>query len=302
MRPKHRASGQSLVETLVVCLALVPLVYLGVWLGRVADIQLATGNAARLLAFDCVYRFQQCQDLTASPDLVERVRVHAMSNDRREVLSMDQLENTPSIHQSKPLWEHRGQHLLEKFSDVAGANQKESFDGPAGIIAGRNNTAVVDVTEHLSNLAGPGRFGLAIYDGFQKSFVQATLSPSAPSLTQGQRLDVIPLQLTRHVALLSDGWTSTGAKNGRADSTAVRVAQGQQLPIASAALEQLLRASYSGTRAAMRLAQGLGLEDQGDQFNWHEIDVTVLPNTRRSTVTSSGQGETVPPQIPEFGP
>ena len=96
--------GQSLAEVLVVTLALVPLVFLGIWLGKLADMQFATGAAARKVAFDCAIRREDCRDLHANSNIVDGVRRHQFAALGREVMSLDTPEDEIDATNGQPLW------------------------------------------------------------------------------------------------------------------------------------------------------------------------------------------------------
>jgi hypothetical protein len=282
--------GQSLVETLVVTLAMVPLLFLGVWIGKLADIQLATGAAARKLAFDCVQRRADCQNDLA-PDLVDIARRHFLSQSGREVMSSDTIGDSPDSTTKHPLWtSHNGAVLLEKFSDVSASVTNERLDGPSSHIANSNQQWVSNVANHLSNLAGPGRFGFDLAGGFINARIQTKVSPSSPTLGSGGRLEAFPLTMRRNVAILGDAWEATGSNNGRADSYWARVQPAIALPLINGAGEAALGAAYAGTRAGMALMGAVGLEPNVGLFRWHEVDPSIIPLDR----TRAGPAAAVP--------
>ncbi len=303
-QPKHlqlqhfqSQSGQSLVETLVISLALVPILFLGVWLGKLADIQLANGAAARQLAFDCVQQRAECKQLSSHPGLVDRARIQHMTAPGREVLSNDHLDSESASSMKNPLWtDRRGNPMIEDFSHVTAKVVDEKLHAPASHMANSNQKYVVDAIDHLSNIAGPGRFNLSLFGGFQVTTVQTKVSQSAPSLAAGERLDFIPLTLQRKVAILGDAWTSTGAENGRPDSTKVRVDQGAQLPFGSWT-ESALSWFYAGTRGAMTVMDAIGLEANTSGFKLHRYDPTAVPYDRTPDRTPPAKPALQPFQI-----
>lgn len=290
--------GQSLVETLVIALAMVPLLFLGVWIGKLADIQLATGAAARKLAFDCVQRRSDCQNDLA-PDLVDIARRHFLSQAGREVMSLDTIADSPDAATKHPLWTtHNGSALLEKFSDVSGQVSNERFNAPSSHIANNNQKWVADVANHLSNLAGPGRFGFDMVGGFINARIQTKVSQSSPALGHGTRLEPFPLTMQRNVAILGDAWEASGANNGRADSYWARVQPAIALPLVNGAGEAALGAAYAGTRAGMAIMGAVGLEPNVGLFRWHEVDPSIIPLDRTKAGPAAAVPSTPIPQPP----
>jgi hypothetical protein len=274
--------GQSLTETLVVSLALVPLLFLGIYIGKLADIQIANGSAARKLAFDCVQRREDCKDIGAHADLVDASRRQFMTAPGREILSMDGLQDEATVETTNPLWTTRtGSPLLEKFSDVSAQVTTNTLDAPGSRVSSSGQSKVSNAAELLSNIAGPGRFGFDLYGGFITAKVQTKLSQDAPSFETGARLDPFPLTMQRHVAILSDEWNASGASNGRADSVKNRVDKGQQLYLVGPIAEAALAVSYSGTRAGMAIMDAISIEKNTRLFRWHDVDVSIIPPDRK---------------------
>jgi hypothetical protein len=277
-----RQTGQSLTETLVVSLALVPLLFLGIYIGKLADIQIANGAAARKLAFDCVQRREDCKNIGANADLVDASRRQFMTAPGREILSLDGLQDDPTADTTNPLWTtHKGTPLLEQFSNVSAQVTTNTLDAPGSHVASSAQSKVANATQHLSNIAGPGRFGFDLYGGFITAKVQTKLSQTAASFDTGARLDPFPLTMQRHVAILSDEWNASGATNGRADSTKRRVDQGQQLYLIGPVAEAALSVAYSGTRAGMAVMDAISLEKNTRLFRWHDVDVSIIPSDRK---------------------
>jgi hypothetical protein len=294
--------GQSLAEVLVITLALLPLLVFGIWIGKVGDIQLSTGAAARKLAFDCVQRRDDCQDLQASPDPVDVIRKNFFSHFDREVMSLDGLDDQATNLTANPLWRDRqGSPLIANFSDVSAQTKVQSLNAPGSHMQNSNQKWVADAAEHLSNFAGPGHFGLQLYGGFISARVQVKISQDAPSYENGGRLDVFPLTMQRHVALLGDEWNSTGTDSGRTDSTLYRVNQGKQLPIAGSVGDAALSLAYSGTRAGMSFMNNvMSLESSASRFRWNQVDVGIIPPDRK--VGGLPAGANPSPSLPEYGP
>ena len=295
--------GQSLAEVLVVTLALVPLVFLGIWLGKLADMQFATGAAARKIAFDCAIRREDCRDLDANSNIVDAVRRHQFAALGREVMSLDTPEDEVDGTNGQPLWvSHGGRPLLAQFSDVGSGITTERLNAPGSHIASSNQRWVADTANHLSNLAGPGHFGLDLYGGFVRAQVEIKTAQNFAALGDGARLDPFPLTLQRHVAILTDEWGASGVANGRADSLKSRADRGSALPIAGQVGETALGLAYSGVRGSMSFMNAISLERTAPLFRFHDLDVTILPPDRKSsTATAPSNPNPAPPTSPETG-
>ena len=281
-------NGQSLAEVLVVTAALVPLVFLGIWLGKLADMQFATGAAARKIAFDCVIRREDCRDLDANSNLVDAVRRHQYAAPGREVMTLDTPEDEIDGANGQPLWvSHGGRPLLARFSDVGSGITTERLDAPGSHIASSNQRWVTDTANHLSNLAGPGHFGLELYGGFVRAQVEAKTAQDFAALADGARLDPFPLTLQRHVAILTDEWGASGVANGRADSLKARADRGSTLPIAGQVGETALGLAYSGVRGSMSFMNAISLERTAPLFRFHDLDVKILPPDRKASTAQS---------------
>jgi hypothetical protein len=295
-RTSTSQKGQSLIETLVVSLALVPLLFLGIYIGKLADIQIANGAAARKLAFDCVQRREDCKDIGAHTDLVDASRRQFMTAPGREILSLDGLQDEATTETTNPLWTTRtGSPLLEKFSDVSAQVTTNTLNAPGSHVSSNGQSKVSNAAEHLSNIAGPGRFGFDLYGGFITARVQTKLSQNAPSVETGARLDPFPLTMQRHVAILSDEWNASGTSNGRADSVKQRVDKGQQLYLIGPIAEAALAVSYSGTRAGMAIMDAISIEKNTRLFRWHDVDVSIIPPDRKKGGTSVVTAPPLPP-------
>ena len=276
--------GQSLAEVLVVTTALVPLVFLGIWLGKLADMQFATGAAARKIAFDCAIRREDCRDLEANSNLVDAVRRHQFAGNGREVMSLDTPEDEIDATNGQALWVSQGgKPLLARFSDVGSGITAETLDAPGRHISASNQRWVSNTVNHLSNLAGPGHFGLELYGGFIRAQVEAKTAQDFAALGSGSRLDPFPITLQRHVAILTDEWGASGVENGRLDSLKARADRGSQLPIAGQVGETALGLAYAGVRGSMSFMNAISLERTATQFRFHDPDLKILPADRKSS-------------------
>ncbi len=279
---QNKARGQALAETLVVLAAMVPMVFLGFWVAKVADMQLATGAAARKIAYECARRATECEGATPQ-DMVSDARIHAFGTLGREVLTGDHPDDSTAGESSNPFWvDHKGAPLLVQFSDVSGAVATENFDATASLIKSQSiKGAVHSAAEIVSNLAGPGRFGFDTFGGLINAKVQTKIASDRAPLGKAGRLDPFPLTASRQVALLTDQWNATGANNGRADATQQRVNQGMRLPFVNKAGEDAAKLAYGLTIFNINAVDLLpNIEPSASTFKLHRTDVSVIPPDR----------------------
>jgi hypothetical protein len=273
--------GQALAETLVVMSALVPMVFLGIWVAKVADIQMASGAAARKVAFECTRRLTDCNQLSANLDILDAARIHQFAKPGRDVLSNDIASDSDHQLKLNPLWsDHKGRPLIETYAAISGAVDPESLDGPLALLNQSIQGTAKTGAQLLSNFAGPGHFGLDTFGGFIKARVQVKVASSFPALDKGDRLDPVPLVMHRQVAILTDQWNASGANNGRSDSTQFRVDQGKLLPLLGSYAEHGAKAAYGLTILNFNAAKLLKIEADASKFRFHQVDVGLIPPDR----------------------
>ncbi|HEY0877286.1 MAG TPA: hypothetical protein VGE10_02445 [Zeimonas sp.] len=276
MRADHpKQHGQALVEALVACLALVPVVMLVVLLGKFQSMQQATIAASRTLAFECTVRPDDCSDAPARIALAEDVRRRHFGRVDREILSADVLADDAPVHERNPLFtDRRGRALLERYADVSLAVTPSRFDAARSTAVGR---ASGDAGVLLERLAGPSRFGLSIDGGLAVSEVRVLVSPSERGNERLARLDSLPLLMQARTALVTDAWNASGPYGDAAHTVRSRVEAGQRVdPVHEAAF----RAGYQLTLWSMRLMDAAGLEPRASAFRPHETDVDRVPADR----------------------
>jgi hypothetical protein len=270
--------GQALLETVVGALALVPLVLLVVWLGKVQSLRQAVISASRIVAFECTVRPQECADPSSHAGLADEIRRRSFSRVDTAVLSLDRSPDLASAPYRNPLWVDRGNRpLLERFSDVGVRVDRERFDAGLSLAQSRAAGLVVDASNWLADKAGPGRFGLQIGDGLIDAKVQANMSASVRHNSFESQLDSIPLRLKAHTAILTDAWNASGPTGALASSVESRVRLGQTI---LQLYEASLDARYLPVRGFIDLMNLVGLEPRGDAFRYHQSDVSVVPPDR----------------------
>lgn len=283
-RPR-RQRGQALVESLVAAIVLVPLVLLIVWLGKIQTIQQATVAASRMLAFECAARPQDCKDGDAHPELVDELRRRAFSRVDVQALTEDRVADDAPAAERNPLWVDRANRpLIERFADIGARIDRQGFD--AGLSVATSQPGADDAAQLLSELAGPGRFGLEIDEGLVAARVQAGVSASRSDADFRMQLDSIPLRMRATTAILTDAWNASGPYGGAEDSVETRVAQGGWL---LPAYEASVDARHALTRGFIGLMGLIGLEPQAGSFRYHAVDVDLVPADRIGS-EAAGQG------------
>ncbi|MEN9315875.1 MAG: hypothetical protein RIS35_2268, partial [Pseudomonadota bacterium] len=274
--PFHRQRGQALIEGLVAAIALVPLVLLAIWFGKVQSIQQAGIAASRLLAFECTVRPEDCADPEAHPELADELRRRSFSRTDVPVLTTDRSSDAPSDR--NPLWvDRRNRPLIEDFSDVGVRIELESFDAGRSVARSRAGALGEAVMGTVDALSGPGRFGLGVERGLVNARVQVAVSPSAPSDGFRGQLDSIPLRIRANTAILTDAWNASGPYGGTSDTVESRVRRGGELP---SLYETSLDARYALTRGFLTVMDVIGLEPSAGAFRYHETDVDLVPPDR----------------------
>ncbi len=281
-----RQSGQALVESLVAALVLVPFVLLIVWLGKVQSLQQATIAASRLLAFECAARPGDCGQGALPPERVDELRRRVFARGDVQPLTGDRMPDPPSASERNPLWVDRaGRPLLEHPRDIGARIDLHRFDAGLSVAVSQSGGVAGNAAQLLSDLAGPGRFGLEIDRGLVDAKVQAGISASAGADFRSQ-LDSIALRMRANTAILTDAWSASGPYGASSDSVASRVGRGSRL---LSAYETSIDLRYAPTRAFLALMGAIGLEPKADAFRYHAVDVDRVPGDRIG-VLSGDQG------------
>jgi hypothetical protein len=273
----RRTGGQAIVEMLVALVAIVPLYFGVAWLAKVLDMRQATIAAARAVAFECTVRPRACVDAGGHADLAHEVR-HRFFARHDIALRSDAVAAGPvGAGAGNAFWTDReGRPMLERFDDVQVSVARVSFDSPLAFAGGQGDRAFPGAVRLLSELGGPGRFGLAIEDGFLDARVRARVSPSRPRDGWVSRLTGMPLTLDAHLAILTDAWTASGPYGPQRDSVETRVEAGARVP----GIDTVVAAGWLPVRGLLATGAFLGFESRAGELRWHEIDVDLVPPDR----------------------
>ena len=287
--------GQALIELLIALVAVLPLYFGITWLARVLDMQQANIAAARQLAFECTVRPLLCTDAQSQTELAGELRRRVFSAEHFGIRSGETAAGLANPDERKAFWvDRRGDALLERFEDVSFEVSPERFNTPFAFAGGQGDRAFPGAVKTLSELAGPGRFGLTLDGGFIRAQVQTQVSRSQPSDGWTSRLLSMPLTLRSHLSLLTDAWNASTPYGPAPDSVQSRVESGARVPVVEAAL----RAAWLPTRAVLGTAAFLGLESAARSFNPNSIDVDRVPADRLGDSASPPFNSNPPPASP----
>jgi hypothetical protein len=291
--PQRCQRGQALLELLVAMLAIVPVFFGVAWLARMQDMQQATIAAARALAFECTVRPQACsaaahatsesggsaqhRPSAQSEKFAEELRKRLFAAPRSSLRSDDNATGEVSSANGNALWVDRtGKPLLERFEDVSIEIAPVRFNSPFAFAGGQGDRSFPGAVRLLSELGGPGRFGLGLEAGFIDARVQVDVARSRPSDGWLRRMTAMPITLKARLSILTDSWTASGPYGSAPDSVQTRVDAGARLP----GIEPALRAAWLPVRGLLATGALLGFESRASEFKPYQIDVDLVPPDR----------------------
>ena len=314
-RSQHPQRGQALLELLVAMLAIVPVFFGVAWLARMQDMQQATIAAARALAFECTVRPQECSAAAQghgesggstqngqsanSEKFAAELRKRLFAAPRAGLRSDDNAAGEVTAANGNVLWTDRtGKPLLERFEDVSIEIAPVRFNSPFAFAGGQADRSFPGAVRLLSEMGGPGRFGLDLEAGFIDARVQVEVARSRPDDGWIRRMTAMPITLKARLSILTDSWTASGPYGGASDSVQTRVDAGARLP----GIEPALRAAWLPVRGLLATGSLLGFESRASEFKPYQIDVDLVPPDRLG-LSSGGAGSNAPntdPLIPSL--
>lgn len=222
-------------------IALLPLLFGAIWLARLIDLQQATASAAREAAFECTVLPSGCP-----------------AGRGPELASLQAFDRASSV-----LWAAlRDRASSDPDAGIRVQWETLKFNTPFAFAGGTASQSIPGAVNLLSNLAGPGRFGLTLDAGLSRSRVSVPLAGG--------------LRLESQLAVLSDDWMARAPEGPAADTVRSRVDQGKSVPV----IEEALRAGWWPVRGLLQVAAWVGLESSASEFRPYFIDVDRVPPDR----------------------
>lgn len=186
-----RQNGQSTTEFIVISLVLVPLMIIVPLLGKYMDIAQTTTVASRYVAFEGAVH-NTSSSWKTDTNLANEVRRRFFSNSDAPTKTSDTAGDFSANRNM--LWtDYRGGHLLPNFNENIGVvTNKDSITQPFGSLyansfkLSKDNLYTGTVNVSVANVASSGSLN--------------TITP----------FDNINLSISRHTAVLVDGWAAKG--------------------------------------------------------------------------------------------
>jgi hypothetical protein len=276
-------SGQSLVELLVALVALVPLFFGVAWVARVLDLQQATIAAARFAAFECTVRVDACTGESVHPALAQELRQRFFEAPSVALRSMPDGMAAPAQAPHRFRVDRTGAPLLDPAEDVTLEVVRARFDSPLAFAGGAGDRAFPGAVRVLSELGGPGRFGLRIEDGLLEAQVQARVARDRSIDDWLSRLVAMPLRLRARLTVLTDAWNASGPYGEAEDSVETRVNAGASLPGVQPAVD----AAWLPVRGLLAVGAALGFESRAQSLRFHAVDPDRVPPDRLGRSSAS---------------
>ncbi len=263
----RNAKGQAVIESLVVIGVMATLGALAVALGKVQLAAQSGYGASHSIAFECAVIPQRC----AAPQTV------ASSKTRQRVRRDHFTSEATGLVQIAAWTDRSGSPMLSDASDVTLALSHPHFGAGVGVAGNGAGSAIGSAARLLSKFAGPGRFGLEIGGGIVTAKVRVDLMQDAQRTNTPDLLNRMPLSLTTQSAILTDHWNASHPYGAAPTSVQVRVDRGKKL---SRVMETGFKVAYAPTRASMLFMWGLLLESDARKFEYHELDMDLIPADR----------------------
>ena len=298
IRQRHGQRGQALAETIVVIsFVIVPFFVAVPLLAKYQDMRQATVSASRTAAFECSVRFEACRNGQATDDIVDQIRRRHFSKTLLGLRSDETPADDQLEQERNRFWvDRKGNALLQSYRDVALRIDHENFDAIKG------KPRFEEVLDAMSNVAGPGRFGLMARGGLFSAQVQSR-APMDQWLWGKLNLNHDPmLTFDSRLGILADAWNASSAKGTEASSLTSRLDKGRRLPSA----RDLIKATNDAThvlppdvvnglpsgdperfieavhRPLVKLIhfQGEAVGGNGERFDYHNVNVEIIPQDR----------------------
>lgn len=273
-----RVRGQALIELLVACLVLLPLLAAGMMLARYEHVAGAADTLARMVSQECAVRGVSCAADQAGTSLRWQYRLFGPLD-----TPIESLRAEPTIDSWRvPLWVDMQQRpLITQAQDVSLAIQEDSLD--AGEAVARSQS--VQAPEQLAH-AGPSRFGLQSREGLV--VVRASVNARLADVSPWRTLGLPDMRFTARAAAIIDAWNASGVFGNEPSRFEFHLSQGKDpfdLQAASSVFgsgdaSEPSDTRYLQTRSLLQAARARGLEPSAGEFTFSEFDLEIIPHDR----------------------
>ena len=254
--------GQSLVETLVFAMALLPLLLGLVLVTKYQSIRQSAIAASRTVAFDCTVRPDSCGQGDAATLLDEAWQRH-LSDARTPLQSVGA--------GAGQTWQHNGFWLDRRQAPLiagTGASRVDLVREQADT-SGTINDVTLGLVEH---------FGLPMADDLVRADVRVRVSEGRGLADWLVRPEGLQLDLAGRTAILVDNWNASEGRGEAERSVEARVARGSVPPIPGFA--EAAEIGYLPIRTLITSPLLEPFEPKGKDFAYHEFDVELVPPDR----------------------
>lgn len=274
----HHASGQALIETLLVGALLSMLAALSLLLARLQALDHSTAAATHAIAAECATARVVCADGPATEPLAAAPLRRQFGQRDRDVLSGDAIDPASPPSVEHPFFRGLdGRSLVQWGLWRPPVREAVRFDAGPKVAARASGSPGEAVGDALLREVGPARFGLDAAAGLSTTELNVPVQTPWPGRPAPMVAQGLSIALRGRSALLADAWNAADVTGDSPGSVESRVRRGSALdPLR----ESALTLGYQGARTSLSAAAALGLEPLGRSFMPGQLDVTVVPADR----------------------
>ncbi len=254
--------GQSLVETLVFAMALLPLLLGLVLVTKYQSVRQSSIAASRTVAFDCTVRPDSCGEGDGASLLDETWQRH-LSDGRTPLQSVG--AGAGQDWQRNGFWVDRRQAPLIAGTGAARVDLVRQAADTSETL----NDVTLGLVEH---------FGLPVADDLVRADVRVRVSEGRSLADWLVRPEGLQLDLGGRTAILVDNWNASEGRGGAGRSVETRVARGSVPPLPGFA--DAAEVGYLPIRTLITSPLLAPFEPRGKDFAYHEADVELIPPDR----------------------
>ncbi|MCP5267053.1 MAG: hypothetical protein H6934_13125 [Burkholderiaceae bacterium] len=255
--------------------ALLSVAFLGlVLLGKYQSSVGILDVAARLGAFTCAARPEDCTDPGGGESLARALRARLFADEAQAVKPLEPATGVIPAARRVAVWHtHAGEPLLARFEDIVADLADVHFDAGESVAASARPALAAS---GALTAAGPSRFGLEMAGGLRRVGIEARLHAPGPDAAYRNVLQGLALRPRATLALLTDTWNASGPEGNASTSVASRVLAASS----PTTLGSVQAAVYEPLIELIRGMAQLGLEPEGERFRHYEIDMDLVPDDR----------------------